>query len=91
MKFREFLLKEDYHIQHRPSEPDDETPSLDKIEGSEIAPDDLFSHPEYYLDASEVTTSELKKFKRYLNYELVNWVCSRNDILCFTIDLTHEL
>lgn len=62
MKFREFLLKEEYQIQHRPSEPDDETPSLDKIEGSEIAPDDLFRHPEYYLNASEVTTSELKKF-----------------------------
>ena len=62
MKFKEFLLKEDYQIQHRPSEPDDETPSLDKLESSEIAPDDLFSHPEYYLDASEVTTSELKKF-----------------------------
>ena len=61
MKFRDYLL-EDYQLQHRPSEPDDDTPSLDKIENHEISPNDLFKHPEYYLNVSGVTPSDLKKF-----------------------------
>ena len=50
-----------------------------------------FETSKFKYNSKELFEAVKKKFKRYLNYELVNWVCSRNDVLCFTIDLTHEL
>ena len=50
-----------------------------------------FETSDFKYKSKELFEAVKKKFKRYLNMELVNWVCSRDDILCFTIDYTHEI
>lgn len=50
-----------------------------------------FETSTFKYNNKELFEAVKKKFKKYLDYELVNWVCSRRDVLCFTIDLTHEL
>ena len=50
-----------------------------------------FETSSFKYNSKELFEAVKKKFKRYLHMELVNWVCSRNDILCFTIDYTQEI
>ena len=50
-----------------------------------------FETSSFKYNSKELFEAVKKKFKRYLDIELVEWVCSRRDVLCFTLDLAAEI
>ena len=50
-----------------------------------------FETSDFKYNSKELFEAVKKKFKRYLDIELVEWVCSRRDVLCFTLDLAGEI
>lgn len=50
-----------------------------------------FETSSFKYNSKELFEAVKKKFKRYLDIELLEWVCSRRDVLCFTLDLAGEI